>query len=143
MILLLSDTRTRMYCGEADKMQVEFSATSDYEQFINAKSSSIIIYNDKIELESIPNIIYISGYLKLPIDFPVSVGLEGYEYKLELITKDGKSRTTTPMMYEESIDNGIRNFPFIAYGRKHDVFNKVMFKISETEIYPINVEELK
>lgn len=79
------------YTGSVGSFSVNFTRFTDYDTFLKAKSSDIIIYNDKKEMINPPR----QGFIAGEVEFHGNI--EFKNCKLELIRASGWNTSATPM----------------------------------------------
>ena len=99
---------TVRYTGSVGSFSVDFTRFTDYDAFLEAKSSDILIYDSREEMQNPPG----QGYLAGVVGFNGSI--EFKMCKLELIRESGWNTSATPMNMVPGKE-GPADLPFITY----------------------------
>lgn len=99
---------TVRYTGSVGSFSVDFTRFTDYDTFLKAKSSDILIYDSKEEMQNLPG----RGYIAGEVGFHGSIELK--TCKLELIRESGWNTSATPMNMVPGKE-GPADLPFITY----------------------------
>lgn len=128
------------YSGTNKVASIKVSMFTDYDEFLKAKSSSIIIYNEHNKLRD--NIdVFIAGGIDIKNDFYKN----DRNYKLTFIKRDGKDFSVNLMLAQKVSEGNIIHMPFIAYESYNSIngaLEKVVLTMDETEIANLKLNKL-
>ncbi|RXM73822.1 hypothetical protein [Clostridium tetani] len=128
------------YSGTNKVASIKVSMFTDYDEFLKAKSSSIIIYNEHNELRD--NIdVFIVGEVDINYDFYKNDG----DYRLTFIRRNGKDFSINLMLAQKVSEDNTINMPFIAYDSDNSIngtLEKVVITMDETEIANLKLNKL-
>lgn len=120
-----------IYLGNDNVVSIKVSRFTDYDEFLKGKSPSIIIYNQRNEMDT--SAAFIAGEVNINYDFY----MKDKDYELELVRKNGESFSVGLMSKEKVPKDNIINIPFIAYDFDHSIrgrLEKAIITIDGTEI---------
>ncbi|BDR66230.1 hypothetical protein K144312032_04580 [Clostridium tetani] len=120
-----------IYSGTNDVASIKVSRFTDYDEFLKEKSPSIIIYNQRNEMDT--SAAFIAGEVNINYDFY----MKDKDYELELVRKNGESFSVGLMSKEKLPKDNIIHIPFIAYDFDHSIrgrLEKAIITIDGTEI---------
>ncbi|MBU5484425.1 hypothetical protein KQI86_08800 [Clostridium sp. MSJ-11] len=130
------------YSGTNEIANIKISRFTDYDEFLKAKPSSIIIYNEHSEMKDNLDAL-ILGEVDLNYDFY----RKGAEYKLKCIRKNGDSFSVNLMLIsgQEVSEGNTLNAPFIAYDFDNSIngaLEKVIITMDGIEITNLKLNKL-